>query len=80
MFGELSERLKVQSWKGCVVKATKSSNLLLSAIFKQKCSIEHFFFGQTERIGKRKIVYISNTNVYICTILCINLLQYVCND
>lgn len=33
-YGELSERLKVQSWKGCVAKVTKSSNLLLSAIFE----------------------------------------------
>lgn len=34
MYGELSEWLKVQSWKGCVAKVTKSSNLLLSAIQK----------------------------------------------
>lgn len=30
-FGELSEWFKVQSWKGCVVNATMSSNLILSA-------------------------------------------------
>ena len=34
--GELAERSKAPSWKGGVVKATKSSNLLLSATRNQK--------------------------------------------
>ena len=41
--GELSEWFKVQSWKGCVVQATMSSNLILSAICLLSLYIKAFF-------------------------------------
>lgn len=63
-FGVVSERLKVQSWKGCVVKATESSNLSDSAISQQSPILRAFFFASGKLVANfyKKLLHFVSEN------------------
>lgn len=55
--GELAEWLKAPSWKGGEVKASVSSNLMFSAIFKNTPKIRAFFNKYLNRCSVPKCSY-----------------------